>query len=111
MRTRFEHLRNNPHLQHAKLSRQEMGMIVDVCNPGFRHVPKLHGENLTPSMLSAHIRANVEDSFLLYPGMYEEKWGLEREAFCRKLWVMQDDEFVQLARQVDAFWRQAVNNE
>ena len=55
-------------------------------------------------MLAAHIRANIEASFRLHPGDYEEKWDVDHESFCRKLWEMTAQELAQIADQVDQFW-------
>jgi len=67
-----------PGLYQATLMRELKGrftagqlkMFVDVMNGTF----------LTAGLAGQHMQANVEDSFALYPGMYEEKWDIDRTA-------------------------------
>jgi hypothetical protein len=98
----LDYLRNDPLLQHPKLNARELAMICDVCNPGFKMQRELDGANR--EILAAHTRANIEDSFRLHPGDYEEKWDVDRESFRRKLSEMTPQELAQVADQVDQFW-------
>jgi hypothetical protein len=56
-------------------SRGEQMMLIDIFN----------GTILTPGILGQHIIAQVEDSFALYSGMYEEKWGVDRKEMEEKI--------------------------
>ncbi len=89
----------NPHLQHQVLTPREMAFIADVKNPGFELDWQL-GE----AMVVQSLRISVEDSFRLYPGTYEQKWGIDREEMLNKLREMTDVQILDAARQVDAFW-------
>lgn len=95
---------DEPELKHPVLTPQEMAMICDVCNPGFRIEWDMEKQDPDAGWLAACIRANVEDSFSLYPGNYEEKWGVDRQEFCQKLWQMTPAELAQVAGKVDRFW-------
>lgn len=57
------------------LSRGEQSMLIDVFN----------GTMLTSETLGQHLIVQVEDSFSHYPGIYEEKWGIDREDMLRKI--------------------------
>lgn len=94
----------NPHLQNEKLSPAEMAMVCDVCNPGFEMERATWDNN--PEMLAMTIRANVEDSFRLYPGAYEYKWGVSKDTMLKKLWEMTPAELAGVADQVDQFWKE-----
>jgi hypothetical protein len=98
----LEYLNNDPLLQHPKLNSREMAMICDVCNSGFKMQRDLDSDN--PEMLAGHIRADIEDSFRLHPGSWEQKWDVDRESFCRKLSEMTPQELAKVAEQVDQFW-------
>lgn len=50
------------------------------------------------------IRVDIEDSFRLYPGSYECKWGVDPAAIQAKLAAMSDTDLLQVAHQVDEFW-------
>ncbi len=58
-----------------KFSRGEQSMLIDIFN----------GTILTPGLLGQHLIAQVEDSFDLYPGTYEEKWGASRQEMIDKI--------------------------
>lgn len=92
----------HPQAKHDKLSSNEMAMLFDVCNPGFEFQRQTW--NNDPEMLAITIRANVEDSFRLYPDAYERKWTVNREEMLKKLWEMTPGELAKVADQVDAFW-------
>jgi hypothetical protein len=53
-------------------SRGELCMILDVMN-GHAGIMVL-GQSMS---VGYHIPANIEDSFKLYPGVYEEKWEIQ----------------------------------
>lgn len=99
-------LQKNPHLQNPKLTPAEMAMVCDVANPGFKWQREIWGNN--PDMLALMIRAEVEDSFRLYPGSYEQKWGIDRQEFIQKLWEMTAEELATVAGQVDQFWQESM---
>lgn len=101
----MDQLANNPLLQHSKLTPREMAMICDVCNPGFEFTREIHAgyEN---DMVATMLRANVQDSFSMYPGEYEKKWKIDRERLLTKLREMTTEELNAIANQVDEFWRQ-----
>ena len=56
-------------------SRGEQSMLIDIFN----------GTILTPGILGRHLTAEVEDSFDLYSGVYEEKWGVSRDEMMKKI--------------------------
>lgn len=95
---------DDPLLKHEKLTPREMAMICDVNNGGF-HLERQyfdHGDE----MVAASLRANVEDSFRLYPGSYEGKWEVNRESMIKTLAAMSLAELLEVANRVDAFWEQ-----
>lgn len=58
-----------------KFTRGEQSMLIDIFN----------GTILTPGILGQHLTAEVEDSFNLYPGVYEEKWGVDQKEMIDKI--------------------------
>jgi len=62
-------------LTRRKFTRGEQMMLIDIFN----------GTMLSPGILGRHLIAQVEDSFALYPGMYEEKWGVDRKEMEEKI--------------------------
>ena len=56
-------------------TRGEQGMLIDIYN----------GTMLTPHLLGQMIVGQVEDSFRLYPGTYEEKWGVAQKEMMEKI--------------------------
>lgn len=58
-----------------KFTAGEQSMLLDIFNGTF----------LTPGILGQHITAQVEDSFRLYPGEYEGKWGVDKTAMLEKI--------------------------
>ena len=58
-----------------KFTRGEQLMLIDIFN----------GTMLTPGILGQHLTAQVEDSFALYPGQYEEKWKVDRKEMVEKI--------------------------
>lgn len=58
-----------------KFTRGEQSMLIDIFN----------GTILTPGILGQHLTAEVEDSFNLYPGVYEEKWGVDQKEMVDKI--------------------------
>ena len=94
---------DDPLLKHDKLTPGEMGMICDVCNPGFR-VFREHAA-YCDELVAASLLTDVADSFRLYPGTYEEKWGIDSELI-QKLSRMPLPELIEIANRVDAFWEQ-----
>lgn len=58
-----------------KFTRGEQLMLIDIFN----------GTMLTPQILGQHLTVQIEDSFALYPGMYEEKWIVDRTEMTEKI--------------------------
>ena len=94
----------DPLLKHEKLTPAEMGMICDANNGGFQ-IMRQHAD-YNDEMVAASLRANVEDSFRLYPGSYEDKWQVNRETLTGKLAAMSLAELIEVANRVDAFWKE-----
>jgi len=90
---------SSPYLQHNVFSPREMAMICDIANPGF-----LLDRQVGEEMVIQSLRLSVEDSFRLYPGVYEQKWEIDRPAMSEKLRKASAAEILQAARQVDDFW-------
>lgn len=57
------------------LTLNEQKMLIDIYN----------GTLLTPHLLGRTMLAEVEDSFNLYPGVYEEKWGVNKDEMLEKI--------------------------
>lgn len=57
----------------------ELSMILDVLNGNIMLASGAHG------LAGQHVLLSVADSFDLYPGMYEDKWDLEKVDFLDKL--------------------------
>jgi hypothetical protein len=95
-------------------TRNELLMIADISNPGSigAHAGHAHcgwseaqaGEFASDAWLAIETRANIEDSFQLYPGVYEEKWGIHRDAMLRKLADTPTAQLAKIARAVARFW-------
>lgn len=58
-----------------QFTRGELGMLVDIFNSTM----------LMPQMLGSHVVVQVEDSFSLYPGMYEDKWEVRKDEMLGKI--------------------------
>jgi len=58
-----------------KFTAGEQSMLLDIFNGTF----------LTPGILGQHIVAQVEDSFRLYPGEYEQNCGVDKSAMLEKI--------------------------
>ena len=58
-----------------KFTQGEQSMLIDIYN----------GTMLTPGLLGQTLSAQVEDSFRLYPGIYEDKWGVEQKEMLEKI--------------------------
>ena len=56
----------------GKFTRGELSMILDVLNG--------HGMamRMSPHTPGQHIGLSIHDSFEIYPGSYEEKWGVDK---------------------------------
>jgi len=64
-----------------KFTRGEQSMLIDIFN----------GTALTPGILGQHLAAQIEDSFRLYPGIYEEKWGVNEKEMIDKIKIISLD--------------------
>jgi hypothetical protein len=82
-----------------RFSRGEIGMMIDVMN-GTMLDERFSGESLI---------VNVLDSFDLYPGMYEEKWDIEKDSFLKKLLPLSPFERTVLETWVVDFWEEGHN--
>jgi hypothetical protein len=58
-----------------KFTRGEQLMLIDIFNSTM----------LTPGILGQHLTAQIEDSFALYPGQYEEKWEVNQKEMMEKI--------------------------
>ena len=84
----------------GKFSRGELAMILDVMN-GHAGVMVLGGS----MSVGYHIPPNIEDSFRIYPGMYEEKWEITDAAgFVKRLNGVTRFHLVALEIWSAAFW-------
>lgn len=77
-----------------KFSRGEQLMLIDIFN----------GTALTPGILGQHLIAQVEDSFALYPGMYEEKWEVDQKQMLEKIVSLTPWETIFLELWAVGFW-------
>ena len=77
-----------------KFTRGELCMIIDIMN----------GTYLDPHTLPRVMSANTEDSFDLYPGMYEEKWKVEKGVMLEKLKPLNDFQSSCLSIWANDFW-------
>jgi hypothetical protein len=59
----------------GRLTRGELQMVLDVMN----------GTICGPDAVGWSVAANIEDGFILYPGMYEGKWGVKKTAMLEKI--------------------------
>lgn len=58
-----------------KFNINEQKMLIDIYN----------GTMLMPQVLGGTLLAQVEDSFILYPEQYEQKWGVKKEEMIEKI--------------------------
>lgn len=58
-----------------KFTRGEQQMLIDIYN----------GTMLMPHLLGQLLIGQAEDSFRLYPGVYEEKWGVDQKEMIDKI--------------------------
>ena len=77
-----------------KFTRDELSMMLDVMN----------GTYIDPHTISRVLIANVEDSFKLYPGQYEEKWQVKKEEMLPKLESLNEFQASCLAIWANDFW-------
>ena len=82
-----------------KFSRGEQSMLIDIFN----------GTALTPGILGQHLAVQVEDSFDLYPGVYEEKWGADKKEMLVKIGGLSPLESALVELWAVGFW--AINGE
>jgi hypothetical protein len=81
------------------LTRGELCLIADVMN----------GTWLLPGLVGQHVLANVADAFALYPGQYEDKWQVEKEAVLGKLQGLPGWHLGVLEVWAARFWQQVSN--
>lgn len=77
-----------------KFTRGELCMMIDIMN----------GTYLDPYTLPIAIKASVEDSFNLYPSMYEEKWKTTKDEMLEKQKSLNDFQSACLAIWANDFW-------
>lgn len=78
----------------ATLTEGELLMVLDVMN----------GTIVTPGLEGRCVVINVEDSFIIYPGMYEEKWGVDKKVMLEKLRAMPADWLVLIEKWATDYW-------
>lgn len=86
-------------MSRRKFTRGEQSMLIDIFN----------GTLLTPGILGRHLIAQVEDSFALYPGVYEEKWGVEKSAMIEKCRALNPTEAALCELWAVGFWALGVD--
>lgn len=77
-----------------QFSRGELSMMLDVMNSTY----------IDPHTLSRVLNANIEDSFQLYPGMFEEKCGIKKDEILEKLKSITEFQVSCLAIWANDFW-------
>ena len=77
-----------------KFTRGELCMMIDILN----------GTYLDPYTIEICLIASVEDSFNLYEGMYEEKWGVKKDEMLEKLQTLNGFHLACLAIWANDFW-------
>lgn len=77
-----------------KFCREEQLMFIDIFN----------GTALTAGILGQHLTAQVEDSFNLYPGIYEEKWGTSKKDMLDKIMSLDRYEAALVELWAVGFW-------
>ncbi len=82
-----------------KFLRGEQLMLIDIFNSTM----------LNPGVLGRHIVVQVEDSFALYPGTYEEKWPVDKKTMRDKVAALTASESALLEMWAVGFW--ALNGE
>ena len=75
-------------------TRGEQSMLIDIFN----------GMALTPGILGQHLTVQIEDSFYLYPGQYEEKWGVNRLEMYDKIKALSALDAIFLELWAVGFW-------
>ena len=79
----------------GRFDARELRMVLDVMNGVF----------LEPHTVETAVVADIADSFQLYPGVYEEKWGVEQEVMMEKITSLSPWEAACLACWAAEFWR------
>lgn len=82
----------------GKFTRGELSMIADVMN-GTATLSMGMGRSA-----GQHITLNVADSFGLYPGQYEEQWGVVRDTLMEKIQALTSFQRVSLEFWAAQFW-------
>ena len=77
-----------------KFTRSELSMMLDVINSTY----------IDPHTISRVLIANVDDSFRLYPGQYEEKWQVKKDEMLPKLESLNEFQASSLAIWASDFW-------
>ena len=72
----------------------ELSMMIDVLN----------GTIIDEGSVKHVLKANIEDSFLLYPGMYQEKWGLDGSILIEKICILTNEARIWLTIWAREFW-------
>ncbi len=90
----------------GRFSRGELMMMVDVLN-GHQAVISYMSHGTT----GHHIGLSIMDSFEIYPGLYEEKWGVGKDTFLDKLRACTRWELACLELWIAGFWNGRFNEE
>lgn len=90
----------------GKFSKGELGMVLDVLNG---HDVLFVAYSTSTSLIGHHLVLEIADSFRLYPGVYEEKWGIsDSQDFLKRLGDLSMVHKMSLELWAASFWR---NNE
>lgn len=89
----------------GKFTKGELSMIVDVLNG---HGMTMRMSPMTPGQ---HIGLSVSDSFELYPGAYEEKWGVDKAHMVEALSGLTSFQLAALEYWAAMFWEGDFNAE
>lgn len=80
----------------------ELCMILDILNG---HGAMLLAYQTSPSMVGYHLAFEIEDSFHVYPGSYEEKWKIDDpKGFIERIRTLTMFQKICLELWASAFW-------
>jgi len=77
-----------------KFTDGELSMMIDVLN----------GTIIDEVTVNHVLKINIEDSFLLYPRMYQEKWGVDGAILIEKICILTDEARTWLTIWAREFW-------
>jgi hypothetical protein len=85
----------------GQLTKGELSMILDIMNGTMF----FHGHG---GMAGQYLRIGIQDSFDLYPGVYEDKWKTDKTKFMGKLQAMTRFQVACLELWAAGFWNQHI---